>query len=348
MESIQKKLEIIYHFPCYDGAFAAINTYLYYKNFSKTQYDITFKPIKNFVSKKEFLIGFDKIIILDLNLSEDEYDALMENQDISVLMIDHHISGIKLHQSIYESKLKARKKPIKTIFDDKNYQSACGLSFNYFKKKASFHYKSYFVEPVYSNKYLKIIKYVEDGDTGSNSLKNIYQFKSGLSRQYHPIESVTDFSGANGLQKINNLLDLNLTFTIRTGEKSFRMFRSKANSLMLRSKVYVLQLTEEWKFLAIISEEKKYRNYICPILGKISKKCGYLPTGAMIYHEDKELFKVSFRTSEKNACDVSEIASKFGGGGHADAAGFTKTLPEIKQYIVKEINVYNDILLYTK
>ena len=51
MESIEKQptetfkeLCVVYHFPCYDGVYGAINTYLYYSHFSKNKYKITFKP----------------------------------------------------------------------------------------------------------------------------------------------------------------------------------------------------------------------------------------------------------------------------------------------------------------
>ena len=90
MES-DKRLSIIYHFPCFDFAFSAINTFLYYSNFARTKYIIQFIPIQNTTSKIEALKNANKVILLDLSLSEEEYDYLMEHQDISVIMIDHHI-----------------------------------------------------------------------------------------------------------------------------------------------------------------------------------------------------------------------------------------------------------------
>ena len=90
MES-DKRLSIIYHFPCFDGAFAAINTFLYYSHFAKTKYIIQFIPIQNTTSKIEYLKNTNKVMVLDLSLSEEEYYYLMEHQDISVIMIAHHI-----------------------------------------------------------------------------------------------------------------------------------------------------------------------------------------------------------------------------------------------------------------
>ena len=341
MES-DKRLSIIYHFPCFDGAFAAINTFLYYSNFARTKYIIQFIPIQNTTSKIEALKNANKVILLDLSLSEEEYDYLMEHQDISVIMIDHHISGINLYKKS-EEKLSKRSKKIKAILNEKNNESACGLSFRYYKTKAEKKDNKDTVDSIYSNNYYEINKYVEDGDTGAFMLKNINEFRSGVIKQYHPIESICDFSKPNYINKINNLLDLNLKFTIRTGEKSCRQFHQKAKSCLLRNKVYLIQLQDDIKFLCIILENKQYRNILCPFLGKISLKYGFLPIGGCVYHFERDLYKMSLRTSTKGAYDVSKICSKFGGGGHADAASFTMTFPEIKKIIVREISIENEI-----
>lgn len=341
MES-NKRLSIIYHFPCFDGAFAAINSYLYYSKFAKTKYNIQFVPIQNNTSKIKAFENADKVILLDLSLLEDEYDYLMEHQNISVLMIDHHISGINLYKK-NEEKINKRSKKIKTVLNELNIKSACGLSFRYFKAKAEKKDNKENVDSVYSDNYNEINKYVEDGDTGAFLLKNINEFRSGLIKQYHPIESVCDFSKPNYIHKINNLLDLNLKFTIRTGEKSCRQFHQKAKSSLLRNKVYLIQLPNEIKFLCIISENKQFRNILCPFLGKISLKYGFFPIGGCVYHFERDLYKMSLRTSTKGAYDVSKLCSQLGGGGHADAASFTMTFPEIKKMIVREMSIENEI-----
>ena len=141
METTNKTLSIIYHFPCFDGAYGAINTYLYYTNFSKTKYTIKFVPMKNSISKLFAFEKTDKIVVLDVSLIEEDYKYLMEHQNIKVLLIDHHNTGIKDYKSLYESMLKKRTNPIKVVFDERDEQSACGLSFRYFKNKASHNFK---------------------------------------------------------------------------------------------------------------------------------------------------------------------------------------------------------------
>lgn len=343
METANKTLSIIYHFPCFDGAYGAINTFLYYTNFSKTKYNIKFVPMKNSVSKLASFEGTDKIVVLDVSLIEEDYKYLMEHQDIKVLIIDHHNTGIKDYKKFYDTLLKNRKNKIKVVFDEKDQQSACGLSFRYYKNKASHHFRSYIVEPVYSSNYEKIIKYVEDSDIGAHYLKNSLFFSSGMGKQFHPRNQVLDFSQSNFYSRIKNLQNVNLKFTLKTGDTAYRQFASNAKKELLNNKIYVMQLADDIQFLTIITEHKQYRNLTSPFLGRVSKKNGYLPCGGCIYSFENGLYKVSLRTGEKNACDVSEICSKFGGGGHIDAASFTMTMEEIQKRLIKEIDITTDI-----
>ena len=75
----KKKICIIYHYPCYDGLYGAINTYLYYKNFTNNKYDITFLPLRNiYPIYSKLTQKFDKIISLDLGMKENDIDFLTD------------------------------------------------------------------------------------------------------------------------------------------------------------------------------------------------------------------------------------------------------------------------------
>ena len=54
-----------------------------------------------------------------------------------------------------------------------------------------------------------------------------------------------------------------------------------------------------------------------------------------MYFETKDKRIYSLRSQGENGVDVSMIASKFGGGGHRNAAGFSIEKPQIdlNQYI---------------
>lgn len=338
-----KELCIIYHFPCYDGAYGAINTYLYYKNFPKDTYNITFMPLRNIfpifsaVKKK-----YDKIISLDLVIKDDDIKFLTDekNDDISIIIFDHHISWLEKYNKEYKSKIMNRKK-LKLFYNYENIKSACGLSFEFFKNKAlkKKDVDQNKVEKIFSD-HLKVINdYVEDSDTGRFKIKNIHEFKSALAKNYSL--QFTDFS-VKYFQKIKNFLEINPSYLTKIGEKILKKTKSQAKNILKQNYIYIVELKGGNKFLMCITEKRYVRNYACPLLGKISKKKGYLPIGAFVYSYVNGLYKFSMRSSD-DTCDVSKIASIYGGGGHKGAAAFTMDYDGINNLILGTININSDI-----
>ena len=346
MESVikvQKEVCIIYHFPCYDGVYGAINTYLYYKNFANHEYKITFKPLRNIypvfsaVDKK-----YDKIIIIDLAVKDEDINFLTneKNDEISIILFDHHISWFERYNNDYKQKINKRKK-LKIIYDEKNIKSACGLSFDYFKKKAlsKKDIDTQKVEQIFSEKLETINKYIEDSDTGKFSIKNIHEFKSALAQNYSL--QLTDLT-YQPLKRIKNFMEITPSYLGRLGEKILAKLKKQAKIVLKQNYIYIVELKGGYKFLMCITEKKYVRNYACPLLGKISKKRGLLPIGAFVYSYTKGLYKFSMRASD-DTCDVSKIANIYGGGGHKGAAAFTMDYNGIDNLILKNINIKQDI-----
>ena len=343
MEKITKQLLIIYHYPCYDGALGAINTYIYYKNFSLSKYIITMKPVENIELKfKDLEIKFNKIIIIDLGLKDEDIDFLLkeENYNISIILFDHHESWKERYNNNYKEKLKKRKKT-KIFFDQENNKSGCGLTFDYYKNKAlkkeNVDIKK--VEEIFNLDLKKINDYVEDSDTGKFSLKFIHEFKSGLSEEY-PLK-YTNLS-INTDKTLNKYLNMNVSFMIKVGDKYLKKIKKKCKNILLKNWIYIVELKGGYKFLMCITEEKYVRNFACPFLGKISKKKGFLPIGAFVYLYSKNLYKFSMRAGD-DSVDISKIAAAYGGGGHKGAAAFVMDYDGINNLIIKTINIKKDI-----
>ena len=339
----KKNLCIIYHYPCYDGLYGAINTYLYYKNFTNNKYDITFLPLRNiYPIYSKLTQKFDKIISLDLGMKENDIDFLTDknNSDISVTIFDHHKSWYDQYKKEYEPLLLKRKK-FHIIFDENNLKSACGLSFNYYKNKAlkkeNVDIKK--VEEIFNSELKNINDYVEDADTGVFSLKFIHEFKSGLSEEY-PLK-YTDLS-INQDKTINKYLDINVSFMIKVGDRYLKKIKKKCKNILLNNWIYIVELKGGYKFLMCITKEKYVRNYACPFLGRISKKKGFLPIGAFVYLYSKNLYKFSMRAGD-DSIDISKIAAEYGGGGHKGAAAFVMDYDGIDNLIVKTINIKKEI-----
>ena len=346
MESIikvRKEVCIIYHFPCYDGVYGAINTYLYYTNFSNNEYKITFKPLRNIYPIFSVVDKhYDKIIVLDLALKDEDIDFLLnkENNETSIILFDHHISWFERYNKDYKQKIINRRK-LKIFFDENNSKSACGLSFNYFKNKAlskkDINIKK--VEEIFNDKLKTINNYIEDSDTGKFNIKNIHEFKSALAQNYSL--QLTDLTYQT-FKRIKNFMEITPSYLAKIGEKILKKLKNQAKSILKQNYIYVVELKGGYKFLMCITEKKYVRNYACPLLGKISKKRGYLPIGAFVYSYTKGLYKFSMRASD-DTCDVSKIANIYGGGGHKKAAAFTMDYDGIDNLILNTININKDI-----
>ena len=345
MESIkfQKQICIIYHFPCYDGAYGAINAYFYYKNFTNEKYWITLKPLRNIfpifsvVDKK-----YDKIISLDLTMKDEDINFLTnkENDNISIILFDHHVSWLDKYNKEYKPKISNRKK-LKIFYDENNIRSACGLSFDYFKQKAlsKKDMDKSKVEEIFNDKLKIINNYIEDSDTGRFNIKDIHEFKSALCQNVSL--DLSDLTYKT-MKKIKTFTEINPSYFVKTGEKILKKIKNQSKQILKKNYIYVVQLKGGYKFLMCITEQKYVRNYACPFLGKISKKRGYLPVGAFVYGYINGLYKFSMRASD-DTVDVSKIALIYGGGGHKKAAAFTMNYDGINDLILNTINIYKDI-----
>ena len=347
METIikeKKYLAIIYHTHCYDGAFAAINAYLYYSNFSNDKYILEFIPLMNIYPLFKYVDkNYDKLVCLDLGIKEEDINFLTDkkNEKTSIIIFDHHCSWSEKYNNEFKEKIKDRKK-LKIFYDDQNIRSACGMSYDYYKQKAlsKKDIDKNKVEEIYNNNLENINKYIEDSDTGHFKIKDIHEFKSALSENY-PINYSTDFS-RKPEEKINNFIRINLEELIKIGEKSLKNLKIKTKKILKKNWIYIVELKGGYQFLMCITEEKYVRNYACPLLAKISKKRGYLPVGAFVFAYTDTLYKFSMRTYD-GLYDVSKLAQIYGGGGHKAAAAFEMDYDGIDSLIVDTIDIYKDI-----
>ncbi len=345
MENLVKELLIIYHYPCYDRALGAINTYIYYNNFSSSKYNITLLPLKNFEFKfTNINRKYNKIIIIDLELKDEDINFLLDtkNDDISIILFDHHESWIDRYNNNYKEKIKNRKKT-KIFFDQQNNQTGCGLTFNYYKNKALNKQNKDInkINEIFSDNLYQLNLYIEDSDTGKNKLNNTEEFKSGLCHELHPLNIISDFS-TNHINKMNKFLCLDIKFTMRNGEKYLKKMKKNSKNEILNNKIYLFQFKEEnQKCLGLITQNQQLRNFTGPLLAKISKQLGFLPIGIIVYPYINNLYKVSFRVSENGSYDVTKIVLDYGGGGHQNAASFQMNFDNIQKLIVKEVNVSN-------
>lgn len=155
-----QNIAIVYHYPCYDGSYSALNTYLYYHNFCKLKSHIKFYPSnnQNRISEVNYKEA-DKIYVLDKGLNDEDYTFLYEiakeNKNLKIILIDHHSSSINIFNKNYKNQYDSLSN-IKFIFDDLGIKSASGLTFDYFKNKSLKNFAKEKVEAIFTQNYEQV------------------------------------------------------------------------------------------------------------------------------------------------------------------------------------------------
>lgn len=199
-------IAVLYHFPCFDGAYSAINAFIYY-NFlceSKRQKQVEFFPMTNLQSLQEILEldyfqRFKKIFIFDKGFNSEDFEYLLEylNYYISIsgnikqkiYVIDHHISSIKIFIDDYLTKYQEFKNIIFFVFDKEEKRSACGLTYDFFYNKALRKIKSCFTNKSKNidKLYLEFVN-SQEGKLNDNILNEQYlKFVKYFSQDYKQV-----------------------------------------------------------------------------------------------------------------------------------------------------------------
>ena len=339
---------IFYHFPCYDGGYGALNTYLYFKYFSKEKYIFKFHGLQTPNDKFEDIDPDDYkiIIILDLELLDDDIDFIEENSEINFLIFDHHISWKDRYLNEYKIRID-KCENIKIIYDMDNISSACLLSYNYFKNESLTITNNDIekVENFYSENLLLMCEYISDSDTGTYKLQNHSNFKAALCNYIKYPQKIFQFKSKNTVDdKMNDLLEIDANKLINEKENEKTNYIKRAIKELLKNKINLVKFPKGEQFFICYTQIKSLRNAIGPILGKISKKYNFLPIGGIVYPFQGK-YKFSMRTFQNGDYDVSEIAKRYNGGGHKDAASFTMSFKLFDSLIVNDVivNIKKDI-----
>jgi len=188
----QKKIAIIYHYPCFDGSYSAVNAYIYYKHFSNKTNKVDFFPMTNSqrleeIFDIEFRDEYKKVYLFDKGFNQGDFQFLYEvittkkqnsyNDDIScensdtnnynIIIVDHHISSIEVfYKEFFEKFNKTLGSSIAFVFDQKEKRSACGITYELFHLKALRKLKSLLInkeaKELFNQKYELYRKYFSD------------------------------------------------------------------------------------------------------------------------------------------------------------------------------------------
>jgi hypothetical protein len=146
----KQKIAIVYHVPCFDGSYSAVNAFIHYKYFSNKINTIHFFPMTNSqrldeILELEMLDEYNKIYFFDKGFNYEDFQFLYDsisNYNIKnnvdrnkLIIIDHHISSIEIFMKDFCAKFNSIEN-VAIIFDKEEKRSACGITYEFFHAKA--------------------------------------------------------------------------------------------------------------------------------------------------------------------------------------------------------------------
>ncbi|XP_047167963.1 uncharacterized protein LOC124836800 isoform X3 [Vigna umbellata] len=284
---------VLYHYPCPDGAFAALAAHLYFKATSLFSPLFFTNTVYNPIRVQDLPLNeIGDLYLLDF-VGPDGFIEEVSTKVQRVIVLDHHKTALERlgnddslvkHSSVLDEFERAR----------------------------------------------QLFLYVEDGDLWRWRLQNSKAFSSGLKDlniefdarknpslfdQLLSLDSNTIISrGMLSLSLKQKLIDdcLSKSYEIALGNGAF------GHCLAVNADTTLSQLRSELGHqLAIKSKEMKLRG-----IGAVVYKVPEL--------ENDQLLKISLR-SEKNE-DTTPITQEFGGGGHRNAGSFMLTADKFEQW----------------
>eukprot|EP00250_Pteridium_aquilinum_P003276 c135_g1_i1 orf=410-1447(-) len=318
------RVAVLYHYPCPDGAFAALAAHLYHtlQGLSVVFFPNTvYSPIK---VKDLDTDAFDAFYLLDF-VGPEGFAMELCSKAKKVIVLDHH-------KTAYDALLtKSHDNLLKNI-DLK--RSGATIAFDYFTDKLKSDFDSMLKASATAGKgqcgsltlvdqsslprIRRIFDYIEDADLWKWNLPHSKAFSNGLGSLR------IDYNSNSNSDLFQQLLSLDPLEVIATGEKQLLLNQIRLDAALQNS--FVINLGQE-SFGQCLAVEDDHmadlRSDLGNQLAARSLALGLRPIGAVVYKVDEvdtSLVKVSLRSTEGQ--DTTEISQAYGGGGHAGASSF--------------------------
>ncbi len=257
------------------------------------------------------------VIMVDLSLKLDRLDELKAKVK-SVLIIDHHKTAIELEGHLidvrtYSDYLKLRDDKAEVekgmLYLDQNYSGAV-LSWAFFNDLVEIDLVSLPIG----------LQHVHDYDLWIHELEETKAVNAWLINDRLTMERV-DLLMSDTLNLPESILDVGNAL-LRYDDKIIRS--------VVREYVQIVDIGDG-KVAALVNAPHHLRNELSDLL---SDRYAYV----VVYSKRKNRTVYSLR-SKKDSYDVSEIAARFGGGGHSEAAAFSTVHSELDDYVQESVFV---------
>ncbi|KAK4743928.1 hypothetical protein SAY87_010240 [Trapa incisa] len=216
-----KKSAVLYHYPCPDGAFAALAAHVYFSATPSTS--ALFFPNRVYNPLKPHQLPLhevDELYLLDF-VGPSDFVQEVSSQVSRVIVLDHHKTALEmLGGDTPENVLK--------VID--MGRSGATIAHDYFKKRLGENN----LEVEHLNRMRKLFEYIEDADLWRWNLPNSKAFSSGLK------DMNIEFDVGVNPSVFHQLLSLDLNAVIRQGMSSILQKQKLIDEALLQSYEVVL------------------------------------------------------------------------------------------------------------
>ncbi|WVZ74171.1 hypothetical protein U9M48_022385 [Paspalum notatum var. saurae] len=295
----RKVSAVLYHYPCPDGAFAALAAHLY---FSAAAHPVRFFPNTVYDPIRSDSLPLDEIkdvYLLDF-VGPPGFVKDIAHKVERVTILDHHKTAF---ESLCGNTTLG--KNVTKVIDMQ--RSGATIAFDFFRNKLLTEASTLWGNEVAEVKYLpdnkvetvhKLYKFIEDGDLWRWKIPDSKAFSSGLK-------------------------DLDIEFNVNENSTLFdQLLELDPEHVISRGQV---TLSEKQRLIDDCLE-KSY---------EISLGCGK-GIGAVVYKvpelNNDQMLKISLRSLEQE--DTTSISQEYGGGGHRNASSFLLSVSEFDRWKV--------------
>lgn len=325
---------MLYHYPCPDGAVAALAAYLYHSTLGISAEffpNTVYSPLQvNDLNTNDF----DVFYLLDF-VGPEGFAVELCSKVKEVVILDHH-------KTAHEALSKKCLCPSNMILNIDMDRCGATLAYDYFTRKfdsftsSDFNHTSTRKEQdvalalVPINDLLRIellFNYIEDGDLWKWNLPNSKAFSSGLRHKE------IDYNASTNPKLFEQLLSLDPADIIDDGERLLSLSHIHIDEAIQKSFPINLGEGKFGQCLAVQDDDVAYlRSDLGHQLAAKSLSLGLRPIGAVAYgirEVDPCMIKVSLRSIGE---DTTVISQTYGGGGHRGASSFMISREEFNKW----------------
>ncbi|KAF3438340.1 hypothetical protein FNV43_RR21102 [Rhamnella rubrinervis] len=319
MNLMQKKTAVLYHYPCPDGAFAALAAHLFFSSASLPALFFPNTVYNPFTTQQLPLAEISDVYLLDF-VGPCGFVQEISSKVSRVVVLDHHKTAVERlcgeNCSVGENVMR--------VIDVT--RSGATIAFDYFKERVGCE-----VALGQFDRVRRLFEYIEDGDLWRWSLPNSKAFNSGLK------DLNIEFDVGLNPKLFEQLLSLDLEDVISQGMTSLSKKQKLIDDVLSQSYEIALGGGAFGHCLAVNADSiSELRSELGQQLATKSRNLKLRAIGAVVYRvpelENDQLLKISLRSVDSE--DTTPISEEFGGGGHRNASSFMLSSMEFNQWKV--------------